>query len=66
MSGQTIQLVHTPVGVECSTDQEHAPTPGKFNFFFVISSILTYLLKLYTESKKLYIKANRYVKSTSN
>lgn len=45
MSGQTIQLVHTPVVVECSTDQGRAQTPRKFNFFFVISLILAYLLR---------------------
>lgn len=44
VSGQTIQLVHTPVGVEYSTDQGRAQTPRKLNFFFVISFILTYIL----------------------
>ena len=55
MSGQTIQLVHTPVGVECSTDQEHAPTPGKFNFFF------RYLIYFDISFENYVLKAKHYI-----
>ena len=55
-SGQTIQLVHTPVGVECSTDQGRAQTPRKFN------SVFRYFIYFDISFKTNYIlKANRFV-----